>query len=140
MVKFFDKAKVDFIVKENEGVVVAKFSEPKEVAHNLYFLMDTNLYTNFSDYDKLLKRVSSVRGIAKCAPEDKFDIKIGKKIALNKLKMKTAISFLGVVSNSRNKLHEILEKYNSLIFDGIFLANKLDERLNAIYNTVETKN
>lgn len=141
MVKFFDKAKVDFIVKEEEGVVVAKFAKPREVASNLQSLAAPKfalLY--FDNYDKLFRRISNVRGIAKCAPEDKFDVKIGKRIALSKLKRKSTISFAKYVEYLRNRLFYFLEKYDHLLQGSFLYANELDSRLNTIYNTVETKN
>ena len=35
MVKFLDKSAVDFIVKPNDGVVVARFANPEELSYRI---------------------------------------------------------------------------------------------------------
>lgn len=140
MVKIFDRAKIDFIVKEDEGIVIAKFSDPGGITNDYLNYIDKYVFVDVELYEKIYNRVSTVRGIAKCAPEDKFDIKIGKRIALNHLKNKIAKSF---TRYTVKLAHETRDDYNKLIdlsvAGGLYMVD-LEQRLRKIYATVESNN
>ena len=140
MVKIFDRAKIDFIVKEDEGIVIAKFSNPGGITNDYLNYIDKYVFVDVELYEKIYNRVSTVRGIAKCDPEDKFDIKIGKRIALNHLKNKIAKSFTRYIVKLA---HETRDDYNKLIdlsvAGGLYMVD-LEQRLRKIYATVESNN
>lgn len=136
MVKFFDKAKVDFIVKEDEGVVIAKFSNPVNVTDTFLNHIESNSWDAFKN---MYNRVSTVRGVAKCAPEDKFDVKIGKRIALNHLKTKTAHSFVRfIIKLAQDKIKEYNTLVDFSISGGVYIQ-ELEQQLRKTYEMVETK-
>lgn len=140
MVKIFDRAKIDFIVKEDEGIVVAKFSDSGSVTNDYLNYIDKYVFVDVELYEKIYNRVSTVRGIAKCAPEDKFDIKIGKRIALNHLKSKIAKSFTQYVVKLAS---ETLNDYNKLVdlsVEGGKYIIDLEQRLRKTYDTIESNN
>lgn len=92
--KFFKNTNVEFFVNKEKGVVVAKFIDmPQAVNTILHRLCDqyrvSCLDENLNYYD-IYNKISGIRGIAKCAPEDTFDEKTGKKLAITRLKFKTA--------------------------------------------------
>ena len=140
MVKFFDKAKVDFIVKEDEGVIVAKFSDPQDIVEKFFRHIDIYNFVGFKEFEYMYNRISTVRGIAKCSPEDKFDTRLGKRIALNHLKKKTAMSFSRyIIKLAKTKLNE----YNKLVDNSINNGNyivKLDQQLEKTYKMIEGNN
>lgn len=83
---------IDFIVNDDNGVVVAKIADPNHMPKVLYDILATAPkefhvgHTSFiMDY---CKRLKSMRGIAKCDPKDTFDVDTGKKIAFLKLRRK----------------------------------------------------
>ena len=136
MVKFFDKAKVDFIVKEDEGVVIAKFSNPVNVTNTFLNHIKSE---NWDAFESMYNRVSTVRGVAKCAPEDKFDVKIGKRIALNHLKTKTAHSFVRfIIKLAQDKIKEYNTLVDFSISGGVYIQ-ELEQQLRKTYEMVETK-
>lgn len=136
MVKFFDKAKVDFIVKEDEGVVIAKFFNPVNVTNTFLNHVKSD---NWDAFENMYNRVSTVRGVAKCAPEDKFDVKIGKRIALNHLKTKTARSFVRfIIKLAQDKIKEYNTLVDFSISGGVYIQ-ELEQQLRKTYEMVETK-
>lgn len=140
MVKFFDKAKVDFIVKENEGVIIVKFSNPLDVVENFFNCIEVSDFGGWKNFEYMYNRISTVRGIAKCSPEDKFDVKIGKRIALNHLKKKTATSFSRyIVKLVKTKLNEYNKLVDITISNENYIMN-LDQQLEKTYKMVESNN
>lgn len=140
MVKIFDRAKIDFIVKEDEGIVIAKFSDPGGITNDYLNYIDKYVFVDVELYEKIYNRVSTVRGIAKCAPEDKFDIKIGKRIALNHLKNKIAKSFTRYIVKLANETRDDYNKLVDLSVAGGLYMVDLEQRLRKIYATVESNN
>lgn len=68
--------KTEYIIKEKEGIVVC-FMDWERSYTNPY----SNIYTNVD-----LPFYDTIRTVARCHPEDKFDIRKGKYIAESKAK------------------------------------------------------
>ena len=140
MVKFLDKSKVDFIVKENEGIVVAKFSEPESLAYRILNLVgneNAGFLVSWKDVDTILDRVSTVRGVAKCAPEDTFDVKTGKRIALSHLRFKTIRSISKLISRHIEKIHKEHNRLLAMFDDGMNFLDTENDRLKKIYESID---
>ena len=78
------KRDVEYLVFEDKGVVVCKL-------WNCHFIALDRLakYSFFSVWNPEKYLVDDVFvGVAKCAPEDKFDLEYGKKLALTRAKIK----------------------------------------------------
>lgn len=140
MVKFLDKSKVDFIVKENEGIVVAKFSEPETLTCRILQLInneDAGFKAFWKDAAMILDRVSTVRGVAKCAPEDTFDVKTGKRIALSHLRFKTIRSISKLISRHIEKIHKEHNRLLAMFDDGMNFLDIENDRLKKIYGSID---
>ena len=92
--KFFKNTNVEFFVNKEKGVVVAKFIDTSELVNTMLMRLWNQyrvscLDKNLNHYD-IYNKISGIRGVAKCAPEDTFDEKTGKKLAITRLKFKTA--------------------------------------------------
>ena len=136
--KFLNKMKVKFFVDEEKGVVVAKLLKPASVVSNIWDVAETiDVDQKYQDYQDLRLKVFNCRGIARCSPEDNFDIAIGKKIALNRLKIKVA-------KLSHNHLEkafrQMVKKVTNLNDDLTTYCQNVEERLNKIYDIVGNKN
>lgn len=129
MVKFLDKSAVDFIVKPNDGVVVARFVNPEELSYRIVEKVispKAELYISPKDVEALIERMSTVRGVAKCAPEDTFDVKAGKRIALSHLRYKTIRSILKLVLRRIEAIHKEYDRLTVMVDDGVkFLKLKM---------------
>jgi len=69
---------------------------------------------NLSDLVRHMQDYNYYVGVAKCAPEDDFDIEYGKKLALTRAKIKRSKAMNREVIRVINKLKkstELLEKY-----------------------------
>ncbi len=140
MVKFLDKSAVDFIVKPNDGVVVARFVNPEELSYRIVEKIispKAELYISPKDVESLIERMSTVRGVAKCAPEDTFDVKTGKKIALSHLRYKTIKSILKLVLRRTKTIQKEHDKLTTMINDGIEFLEVENERLKKIYGEID---
>lgn len=139
MVKFLDKSKVDFIVKENEGIIVAKFSEPELLAYRILNLVSNEgagFQVSWKEVDTIIDRVSTVRGVAKCAPEDTFDVKTGKRIALSHLRFKTIKSISKLISRHIEKIHKEHNRLLAMFDDGMNFLEIENDRLKKIYGSI----
>lgn len=139
MVKFLDKSKVDFIVKEDEGVVVARFANPEDLSYRIaekIANLKLGFYISNKDVKSLIDRVSTVRGVAKCAPEDTFDIKIGKRIALSHLKNKTTKSILKLIERYLLILDAEHDRLATMFEDGTNFLIAENDRLIRIYEDI----
>lgn len=140
MIKFLDKSRVNFIVKENEGIVVAKFSEPESLAYRILKLVgneDAGFQVSWNDVETILDRVSTVRGVAKCAPEDTFDVKTGKRIALSHLRFKTIRSISKLISRHIEKIHKEHNRLLAMFDDGMNFLDIENDRLKKIYGSID---
>ena len=140
MVKFLDKSKVDFIVKENEGVVVARFANPEELSYRIVEKIvnpKSELYISPKDVNALIDRISTVRGVAKCAPEDTFDVKTGKRIAVSHLRYKTIRSISKLVLKLNKTIHKEHNRLTAMINDGIKFLETENDRLKKIYEEID---
>ena len=140
MVKFLDKSAVDFIVKPNDGVVVARFVNPEELSYRIVEKIispKAELYISPKDVESLIERMSTVRGVAKCAPEGTFDVKTGKKIALSHLRYKTIKSILKLVLRRTKTIQKEHDKLTTMINDGIEFLEVENERLKKIYGEID---
>lgn len=140
MVKFLDKSRVDFIVKEDEGIVVAKFSEPESLACRILKLVgneDAGFQVSWNDVETILDRVSTVRGVAKCALEDTFDVKTGKRIALSHLRFKTIRSISKLISRHIEKIHKEHNRLLAMFDDGMNFLDTENDRLKKIYESID---
>lgn len=140
MVKFLDKSKVDFIVKPNDGVVVARFANPEELSHRIVEKIispKSELYISLKDVESLIERMSTVRGVAKCAPEDTFDVKTGKRIALSHLRHKTIRSILKLVLRRAKTINKEHDRLTAMIDDGVKFLETENDRLKKIYGEID---
>ena len=140
MVKFLDKSAVDFIVKPNDGVVVARFANPEELSYRIVEKVispKAELYIPPKDVEALIKRISTVRGVAKCAPEDTFDIKTGKRIALSHLRYKTIRSILKLVLRRNKAIQKEHVRFTAMVNDGIEFLETENDRLKKIYESID---
>lgn len=140
MVKFLDKSAVDFIVKPNDGVVVARFVNPEELSYRIVEKVispKAELYISPKDVESLIERMSTVRGVAKCAPEDTFDVKAGKRIALSHLRYKTIRSILKLVLRRDKAVQKEHIKFTAMINDGIEFLETENDRLKKIYEEID---
>lgn len=140
MVKFLDKSAVDFIVKPNDGVVVARFVNPEELSYRIVEKVispKAELYISPKDVEALIERMSTVRGVAKCAPEDTFDIKTGKRIALSHLRYKTIRSILKLVLRRTKAIQKEHDKLTAMIDDGVKFLETENDRLKKIYEEID---
>lgn len=127
MVRIFDKAKVDFIVNEEKGIVVAKFSEPREMCYNCAVVANSLGIAWSCKKDLYMEeRFKKCRGIARCAAEDTFDIKIGKKLALRRLKWKTLRSYLKLMVECQERTEEILNDIRNFIGSNVSYLLRLE--------------
>lgn len=74
-----------FVINKDEGIVVCKLSNCSEIARNRIWKYTQKLF-QYPDVDYIIK--DEYVGVAKCAPEDKFDLEYGKKLALSRAKQK----------------------------------------------------
>ena len=140
MVKFLDKSAVDFIVKSNDGVVVARFVNPEELSYRIVEKVispKSELYISHKDVEALIERMSTVRGVAKCAPEDTFDVKTGKKIAISHLRYKTIKSILKLVVRRNKAIQKEYVRLTEMVNDGIEFLETENDRLKKIYEEID---
>jgi hypothetical protein len=140
MVKFLDKSAVDFIVKPNDGVVVARFVNPEELSYRIAEKIvnpKSDLYISPKDVEVLIDRISTVRGVAKCAPEDTFDIKTGKRIALSHLRYKTIKSILKLVLKRIKAIRKEHDRFTAMVDDGVKFLENENDRLKKIYEEID---
>lgn len=140
MVKFLDKSAVDFIVKPNDGVVVARFVNPEELSYRIVEKVispKAELYISPKDVEALIERISTVRGMAKCAPEDTFDVKTGKRIALSHLRCKTIRSILKLVLRRTKTIQKERDRLTAMIDDGVKFLETENDRLKKIYEEID---
>lgn len=140
MVKFLDKSAVDFIVKPNDGVVVARFVNPEELSYRIVEKVispKAELYISPKDVESLIERMSTVRGVAKCAPEDTFDVKTGKRIALSHLRYKTIRSISKLVLRRIEAIHKEYDRLTVMVDDGVKFLETENDRLKKIYEEID---
>jgi len=140
MVKFLDKSAVDFIVKPNDGVVVARFVNPEELSYRIVEKVispKAELYISPKDVESLIERMSTVRGVAKCAPEDTFDVKTGKRIALSHLRYKTIRSISKLVLRRIEAIHNEYDRLTVMVDDGVKFLETENDRLKKIYEEID---
>ena len=140
MVKFLDKSAVDFIVKPNDGVVVARFANPEELSYRIVEKVispKSELYISLKDVESLIERMSTVRGVAKCAPEDTFDVKTGKRIALSHLRYKTIRSISKLVLRRIEAIHKEYDRLTVMVDDGVKFLEVENDRLKKIYEEID---
>lgn len=140
MVKFLDKSAVDFIVKPNDGVVVARFVNPEELSYRIVEKVispKAELYISPKDVEALIERMSTVRGVAKCAPEDTFDVKTGKRIALSHLRYKTIRSISKLVLRRIEAIHKEYDRLTVMVDDGVKFLETENDRLKKIYEEID---
>lgn len=127
-VNYLRKYQVDFIVKEDEGVVVARVKNPTWIPKSLYNFLSAHPFLKAEDAGffsplprEYTRRLKSMRGIAKCDPKDIFDVDTGKKIAFMKLRRKYNAYLMKVVNKLINfhidmqfELSEFYEELNDL--------------------------
>lgn len=103
------KRDVEFLVFEDKGVVVCKLHNCKYVA-----LKRIDKYTG----GKLVIKIGGMNycsstyliddifvGVAHCAPEDKFDLEYGKKLALTRAKAKRGRAVNRAIESFINNMH-----------------------------------
>jgi len=140
MVKFLDKSAVDFIVKLNDGVVVARFANPEELSYRIVEKVispKAEFYISPKDVESLIERMSTVRGVAKCAPEDTFDVKTGKRIALSHLRYKTIRSISKLVLRRIEAIHKEYDRLTVMVDDGVKFLEVENDRLKKIYEEID---
>lgn len=140
MVKFLDKSAVDFIVKPNDGVVVARFVNPEELSYRIVEKVispKAELYISLKDVEALIERMSTVRGVAKCAPEDTFDVKTGKRIALSHLRYKTIRSISKLVLKRVKAIQKEHARLTVMVNDGVEFLEVENDRLKKIYEEID---
>lgn len=120
-IKFLRKSEVEFIIQEDKGIVIAKIKNPVGIVIDTHMKLLDIVESN-NDYLLMpnIERVEKIRGIAKCVPEDKFDIETGKKIAFAKLQRKYFNIIIDTVRLTIVKAQEaafVLEKFQYYLFD-----------------------
>ena len=92
--KFFKNTNVEFFVNKEKGTVVAKFNNVTPLINTVLYRLCNQYRVSCLDdnieYSNIYNKIGGIRGVAKCAPEDTFDEKTGKKLAITRLKFKTA--------------------------------------------------
>lgn len=108
---------VNYIVKEEEGIVVCIISDCE---YNAIALVD-NTTEAFSfplvEVPNDFYLSSQYKGIAKCVPEDTFDVEYGKKLAYRK-------AYLKYVTALEKKVKFIVGVYNKIINESLIKFNK----------------
>lgn len=93
------KRDVEFLVFEDKGVVVCKL-------HNCKYIAEKRIWKYFkiTVMDRYIIDDVFV-GVAHCAPEDKFNLEYGKKLALTRAKAKRGRAINKAVENFINNTH-----------------------------------
>ena len=115
---------VDFIIKEDEGIVVAKVAKEPGfmvgIPTGLVELFKNDNEDAYSVCTRLRKYkygscVGSMRGIAKCDAKDEFDVDTGKKIAFLKLRRKYNKYLAKIINAEIGVAHKKIEKFENTI-------------------------
>ena len=121
-------------------MVVARFVNPEELSYRIVEKVispKAELYISPKDVESLIERMSTVRGVAKCAPEDTFDIKTGKRIALSHLRYKTIRSILKLVLRRAKTINKESDRLTAMIDDGVKFLEVENDRLKKIYEEID---
>ena len=112
---------VDFIVKEDEGIVVARVSDPSKIPNELVELTRANYEDSYSAWARMKvihqyhKYVATMRGVAKCDAKDEFDVDTGKKIAFLKLRRKYNKYLARIINAEVNAAEEKIENLQNTL-------------------------
>lgn len=118
---------VNYIVNEEKGIVVCTISN---CAANAIALVDstTDAFGVPCGIPEVFFMNSQYKGIAKCMPEDTFDVEYGKKLAYRKAYLKYATALerkVKYIANDHKRyVEEILANFNKAVdkVDGKTLA------------------
>ena len=102
---------LSFFVDEEKRIVVCKLEvDQYVVCRRIHKYTNNIIIANRANY-----RIPGIfYGKAKCAPEDTFDVEVGKKIALDRAKKKRRVAINKVLNQFIQDLHDDLnniEKY-----------------------------
>ena len=75
---------IKFVVNEEKKIVICKLENCKEIACNRLLKYAPSIFYSWD----LCKIPDVFSGVARCAPEDEFDVEYGKKLALIRAKRK----------------------------------------------------
>ena len=112
-----------FIVKEEERKVVCLIEGTRFLAEE-YIEKNTNLPSIWYD-SQVLDLPNRFVGIATCAPDDKWNEELGKKIAFHKAKEKFCVSLF-------KHLNEFINLYDNYINDAVTKINIYGEKLGRV--------
>lgn len=98
--------KVEFVVSEENRVVVAMIHDTRFDASRFI----ENVRRDIEFYvikDALMQK--SMKSVAKCMPEDKFDVDFGKRIAYEKLKNKYWTKYTQALCRGARFMSEVMK-------------------------------
>ena len=101
---------VKYFIDEKNKTIVCQLCNCKHIAEYRVEKYATHLAPRFKELDISDK----FYGIARCNPEDEFDIEYGKKISLTRAKRKRGQAINNMIKNLINKVQrelDTLEKY-----------------------------
>lgn len=127
--------KVSYHIDTEKGIVVCIIRDCSYLLCD-YIEQHSDLYLDWNKYEM----PNTFAGIARCAPEDTFNLELGKKIAYHKAQLKVTNSFfkharkfLATYDKQLNLLEDELNAY------GNKLAIKADARENDIEEMLTEK-
>ena len=139
MIKCIDRMDVEFIVQEEKGIVVARIEEPIDLFLDLY---NTDICQNaaYAIFDESLAfKLAELRGIAKCSDEDVFDVAIGKRIALNKLKVKIVKLLKSRINMYMKTLNKEINASKVKMMELSLHKLTLNDRILKTYDKIQSK-
>lgn len=98
---------VEYLVFESQGVVVCKLHRCKHIVVDRLNKYARGNLCLFGDVDNYTIN-DTFTGVARCAPEDTFDIETGKKLALIRAKAKRAKAINNAVRRYRREVYKNL--------------------------------
>jgi hypothetical protein len=108
---------VEFKVIEDKRIVIATIKgieyDPIRVFNKKFIAHSTSNIELSAWYDQKFMMPHSMKAVARCCPDDKFDIEKGKQIALKKLNEKYNCSLDKHMMHIANAMKKSLEKTES---------------------------
>lgn len=126
---------VNYIINEEKGIVVCIISDCE---YNAIALVEnaTDIMVNPIDVPDIFFLSSQYKGIAKCVPEDTFNVEYGKKLAYRKAYVKYVSAFerkVKLITNDyKNYVTKVLNQFDKAV-------SKVDGKTNEaieLYNKV----
>ena len=106
------KRDVEYLIFEDKGVVVCKLWNCWDIARQRIkkYMPCTSVNLSLAFFDYTIDDVFV--GVAKCAPDDEFDLEYGKKLALTRAKIKRGRAVNNAIAEYINDTQNGLARLN----------------------------